>query len=234
MVPDDEYISKKLRIREIRSKLDEVSRDKNLAICFDLGWAGSMSTKEISKLASQIGRIHGANKKASRPAKVYFTSFEKTSMLYQECLRKHIGFEQFPIEMDSKPHHELFAKDDIVILSPDAQQPLEQVELGKVYVIGGIVDETRKKQLTLDQAEANQITARRLPIREHLELADQSKRGVCTILAANQVFEILLKQFETGCWTEALKVGVPPRKGFKIWRVSVLFFAKNDQNANLK
>ena len=87
--------------------------------------------------------------------------------------------------------------------------------MGKVYVIGGIVDETRKKQLTLDQARANQVTARRLPIREHLE-RDQSKKGACTILAANQVFEILLKEFETKNWKEALRVGVPPRKGFKI------------------
>ena len=219
LVPDDEYVSKKSRVLETKTRLDEACRTKNLAICLDLGWAGSMNGKEISKLASQLARVHGANKKSPKPAKVYFSSFAEESSLYAECVRKHIGFESYQIEMDHRPHHELFEKDEIVILSPDAEQPLEQVELGKVYVIGGIVDETRKHRLTLDQAATNQIAARRLPIREHLELEDQSKRGrrgVCTILAANQVFEILLKQFETGCWKEALKVGVPPRKGFKI------------------
>ena len=192
-----------------------IVRDKNLTICFDLGWAESMNAKEISKLASQLARVHGANKKSKIPAKIYFSNFSKTSLLYQECVRKHIGFESFPIELCAEPHYDLFDKSEIVILSPDAEKPLESTELGKVYVIGGIVDETRKKQLTLDQAEANQVAARRLPIREHLE-RDTSKKGACTILAANQVFEILLKEYETRDWVEALRVGVPPRKGFKL------------------
>ena len=175
-----------------------------------------MSDKEISKMASQLGRIHGANKKSSKPAKVYFSGFEKESRLYQECARKHIGFESYPIEMHSKAHHELFNREELVVLSPDAEVALESTELGVVYVIGGIVDETRKSQLTLDSARTNQIVARRLPIREHLE-RDQSKRAQQTeVLSANQVFDILLAHFESGDWARALKIGGPARKGFKI------------------
>ena len=96
---DENHISKKVRIETIKNKMENLSREKNLAIAFDLGWSESMNKKEISKLANQLARIHGANKKDENSAKIYFTNFKKTSDLYQECVRKHAGFEQFPIEL---------------------------------------------------------------------------------------------------------------------------------------
>lgn len=42
---------------------------------------------------------------------------------------------------------------DLVMLSPDATVTLERLEKGKVYVIGGIVDRTVVKGVTLGKAE---------------------------------------------------------------------------------
>ena len=96
---DENHVSKKVRIETIKNKMENLSREQNLAIAFDLGWSESMNKKEISKLANQLARIHGANKKDENSAKIYFTNFKKTSDLYKECVRKHAGFEQFPIEL---------------------------------------------------------------------------------------------------------------------------------------
>lgn len=213
---DENHISKKIRLEKIKLKMDNLSRDQNPAICFDLGWSKSMNRKEISKLASQLARIHGANKKDSNSAKIFFTNFDPQSELYQECIRKHEGFEQFPIELTSKSHLEIFPKNELVILSPDSENVLESVELGTVYVIGGIVDETRKNKLTYDEAKRQGVRSARLPIKENLERNPESRGSLCTILSSNQVFEILLAQYELKDWEAALKRAVPPRKGFVV------------------
>ena len=95
-----------------------------------------------------------------------------------------------------KSHIDMFPSDDLIILSPDSETILEKVELGKVYVIGGIVDETRKNKLTLEVAEKYKLKSVRLPIKEYLERNPESRGSGCTILSSNQVFEILLAQFK--------------------------------------
>ena len=47
--------------------------------------------------------------------------------------------------MTSKQSHELFPLEDIVYLTPDSSDVLRSVEADKVYVIGGLVDETVQK-----------------------------------------------------------------------------------------
>jgi hypothetical protein len=47
-------------------------------------------------------------------------------------------------EMTSKDVTELFSTDELVYLSPDASEDLDTVESGRVYILGGLVDETRR------------------------------------------------------------------------------------------
>ena len=47
--------------------------------------------------------------------------------------------------MTGKQVHELFPREDIVYLTPDSDQVLQSVQEDKVYVIGGLVDETVQK-----------------------------------------------------------------------------------------
>jgi tRNA (guanine9-N1)-methyltransferase len=48
-------------------------------------------------------------------------------------------------------------EEDLVMLSPDATETLEGLEKGKIYVIGGIVDRTVVKGVTLGKAEEVKI-----------------------------------------------------------------------------
>lgn len=45
----------------------------------------------------------------------------------------------------------------VVVLSPDAAEPLASVDRGRVYVIGGIVDRTHIKGLTLQYAVSSTV-----------------------------------------------------------------------------
>ncbi|XP_045878352.1 tRNA methyltransferase 10 homolog B isoform X3 [Meles meles] len=64
-------------------------------LCIDLSMTHHMSKKELSRLAGQIRRLYGSNKKASRPFWIYLTGFTTDSPLYEECLRMNDGFSSY-------------------------------------------------------------------------------------------------------------------------------------------
>ncbi|XP_027472697.1 tRNA methyltransferase 10 homolog B isoform X2 [Zalophus californianus] len=64
-------------------------------LCIDLSMTHHMSKKELSRLAGQIRRLYGSNKKANRPFWIYLTGFTTDSPLYEECLRMNDGFSSY-------------------------------------------------------------------------------------------------------------------------------------------
>ncbi len=80
----------------------------------------------------------------------------------------------------------------IVVLSPDATEPLDSLEPDKVYVIGGLVDRSIQKNVSLDYAREHSHQARRLPITEwlatRLEPDETPHSKWCALLAAGQAF----------------------------------------------
>ena len=98
------------------------------------------------------------------------------------------------------------------MMSPDAAEPLLSIEPASVYVIGGLCDYKRVTNATRDQAEAQGVVARRLPIAECMGDA-QGERVSCDILAVNHVAAILLEAANNGGDFEAaLRLHVPRRK----------------------
>ncbi|XP_012657753.1 tRNA methyltransferase 10 homolog B [Otolemur garnettii] len=64
-------------------------------ICIDLSMTHHMSKKELSRLAGQIRRLYGSNKKADKPFWICLTGFTTDSPLYEECLRMNDGFSSY-------------------------------------------------------------------------------------------------------------------------------------------
>ena len=70
-------------------------------------------------------------------------------------------------------------RQDLIYLSPDGQETLERLTPGKVYVIGGIVDRTVSKGLSLKQSRGSSpddfaSPAMRLPIDENIPRSFQA------------------------------------------------------------
>ena len=104
-------------------------------------------------------------------------------------------------------HHASLAQ-RIVYLSPDAPYVLTRIDPTKLYVIGGIVDRTRKKNLSLRKAQALGIPCARLPLREHIPITPNA-----AILTVDQAFQVLLRAAQPGAsWPAAVRTVVPPRK----------------------
>ncbi|KAF7241151.1 hypothetical protein EYD10_12243 [Varanus komodoensis] len=64
-------------------------------LCIDLSMTGHMTKKEIGRLAAQIRRLYGSNKKAQNPFWIYLTGFVKNSPIYDACLRMNDGFASY-------------------------------------------------------------------------------------------------------------------------------------------
>lgn len=206
------HVSKHERLSQIKEKLRS-ALEIGQRICIDLGMEKLMSPKECSRLAQQLGRLYGSNRSADQPFHIYFTSVNKTGHLFQECVRKNCGFENYLVDFVEQSVFEHFDKESLVYLSPDASEVLRTIDSKKIYVIGGLVDETRQKNVTVNQAKEFGVRCERLPIEEFCKKSDQGTYS--RVLSVNQVFDILLDVSATGDWGKAFATSLPKRFGFR-------------------
>lgn len=101
----------------------------------------------------------------------------------------------------------VFDRADIVYLSPDAEEALDEVLETNVYVVGGIVDRNLNKGLTREVAEAGRARAVRLPFDEYLPDVPRGDR-VLTVCAC---VGVLMGVRAGQGWREALEKSVPRR-----------------------
>ncbi|NWH40431.1 TM10B methyltransferase, partial [Chloropsis hardwickii] len=124
--------------------------------------------------------------------------------------------------MDTTPESylDLFPLEAIVYLTPDSENGKyctcfrKGRPRAKVYVLGGLVDESIHKQLTLRRARAQRLRTARLPIREYMVRAPNARNYHSETLAINQVFDVLSTYYETRSWPAALRAGVSSGKGY--------------------
>ncbi|XP_046761517.1 tRNA methyltransferase 10 homolog B isoform X2 [Gallus gallus] len=121
------------------------ARSAGPRLCVDLGVADRMTPKETSRLAAQIRRLYGANRRAERPFWLCLTELVPGSPIHRECLRMNDGFSGYLMETTQESYLDLFPLDAIVYLTPDSENVLEDVDPEKVYVLGGLVDESIHK-----------------------------------------------------------------------------------------
>ncbi|XP_034020640.1 tRNA methyltransferase 10 homolog B isoform X2 [Thalassophryne amazonica] len=207
------HFTKRVTKAMAKERLAE-AQSTGVQVCVDLGMADCMSDKEVSRLAGQLRRLYGSNRKATRPFHLILSDLRKDSRLYRECLRMNDGFMDYVMEVTDQSCLDLFPLQTLVYLSPDAEEVLETVNHDKVYVLGGLVDESIQEKLSLSRAGELGVASARLPIDEYMVKKNNSKNFHSKVLAVNQVFDILLTFCESGSWTRALQAGVPLGKGY--------------------
>lgn len=219
------YISNR-DVRQLkRERMKQVYENpaNSLKICIDCSFSEIMSRKEMSRLAQQVGRCHASNKSLSSPVHLTLCNLNKESHFYKELCRMNDGFEQYIINETEQSIQNYYKEstDNIAYMSPDSENVLECLDAKTTYVIGGLVDETVSKKVTIDKCKNLSINSYSLPIDKYMSrksLPDGEKNfrifNYSKILAINQVFDILANYYISEDWPSALDCGVPKRKGY--------------------
>ncbi|MEW5306903.1 MAG: hypothetical protein WDW38_005791 [Sanguina aurantia] len=176
-------------------------------------------------MAKQIENSVAHNKRAARPATIHVTSF--TGALRDYCLEKGAGV--WPMQRHEHSTLELFGDRQavfmvssikyhtvmlqVIVLSPDATEALEQLSGSEVYCIGGIVDRSVRRYMSFDYAASQGWGCRRLPILEFSEQLGMAQ-GVNTRPALNicNAAMALIDYNASGDWTAALSAAIPLRR----------------------
>ncbi|KAK9814235.1 hypothetical protein WJX72_002683 [[Myrmecia] bisecta] len=203
------------RLEKLKARRETASANKALKqqamatgqpIVLDLAFGEHMTDAEIKSLCQQIAYCYAANSRASRPFHLHLASLQGKML---DAMQQQLsGFQNWPVSRDSRTFSEIFSerKADLVYLTADSPTELAHIDSKKIYIIGGLVDRNRFKNLTIKRADQEGISTARLPISAHMKLASSP------VLTVNHVFEILLHFASCHDWEQSFMKIIPSRK----------------------
>ncbi|KAG8072211.1 hypothetical protein GUJ93_ZPchr0006g44933 [Zizania palustris] len=186
-------------------RLQRAAEGAGQKVVLDLEFGDLMRPNEIHSLTQQIMYCYAVNGRSATPAHLWLTGCNGEMATH---LQRIPGYDKWFIEKVAKPYLEAFEdrKDNLVYLTADAETVLDDLDMSKIYIIGGLVDRNRWKGITLKKAVDQGIQCAKLPIGNYLKMSSSQ------VLTVNQVFEIMLKFVETKDWKASFFHVIPQRK----------------------
>ena len=210
-----------------------VSMSQQLMICYSIN--ASLADQHIASSSSFLslneeeenreenGGICGENEKqfqkkvevqplTDKEKKLpFYLSFTSLQSALFTGMHKFGGFpHHWIIDQTSKHFTEHFSREfankKLVYLSADADEEVTELEVGTMYILGGLVDRNRHKNLCHHRALELNIPQRRLPIGQYLNLK------LAPVLTVNQCLEIMAQVYLGSSWRDAVEKVVPQRK----------------------
>ncbi|EMR08561.1 hypothetical protein PNEG_03041 [Pneumocystis murina B123] len=192
-------------------KLKKNQIPSEIKVIIDCGFDDKMIDKEIVSLSSQLTRCYSDNRKCAYPVELYVTSFggrlaERMKTVLKSQYMSWRGIQFFDESYDALCEKEGFSKEDFIYLTADSENTVHELNKNKIYIIGGLVDKNRYKNLCLDKAKSQGIYTAQLPIENHIKMASRK------VLTVNQVLEIMHQWIEIKDWEKAFLNVIPMRK----------------------
>jgi len=202
MTPEElEHKAQKGKLRkQAEIKRIELALKNGQRVAIDLGYVKHCTEKDMKGIVKQFAYMQRPNREHEKPFAFHVTS---CNLLWKEELKKHGGL-SWKMHFHEKPIFEMFPLETIVYLSPDAEQELSDIQPEKVYVIGGIVDRTVKKGLSLSRAKEHKVEVRRLPLSK-IRLLGKNVLNIDTMV------QVLLHFQTNKDWVQVLRDYLPPR-----------------------
>jgi tRNA (guanine9-N1)-methyltransferase len=149
------HLQQKKRVKiDGNEKLKE-SLKTGLKLCVDLSFDEIHSERERRSLCKQLQVGYGHLRKSKALVHLHLTSLVDSSLLH--VMMKQMGLNSWIVSKSKESVINTFPKESIVFLSPDAKEALTDIDESKVYIIGGIVDRTVKKSMTLTYAKVRSV-----------------------------------------------------------------------------
>uniref|UniRef100_A0A6V7QX13 tRNA (guanine(9)-N(1))-methyltransferase n=1 Tax=Ananas comosus var. bracteatus TaxID=296719 RepID=A0A6V7QX13_ANACO len=200
-----ERMEKRSEERAMRIERLRGAAEVGQKLVIDLDFADLMTSNEVHSLVQQIIYCYAVNGRCASPSHLWLTGCQGEM---DNQLQRIPGYDKWIIEKEKKSYIEAFQdrKEDLVYLTADAETVLDDLDLKKIYIIGGLVDRNRWKGITMKKANDQGIQSAKLPIANYWKMSSSQ------VLTVNQVFEILLKFWETRDWKTAFFQVIPQRK----------------------
>ncbi|MCI4377542.1 hypothetical protein PGIGA_G00204770 [Pangasianodon gigas] len=189
-----------------RKRVRKEPEPSPLRLVIDCSFDNLMMLKDVKKLHKQIQRCYAENRRAAHPVQFYITSHG--GQLKQNMDEINKGWVNWKdVHIKSEHFHEVLSKEDLVYLTSDSPNILQELDEAKAYVIGGLVDHNHHKGISFKRATELGIAHAQLPLGSFVKMNSRK------VLAVNHVFEIMLAYLEKRDWQEAFFTVLPQRKG---------------------
>lgn len=192
-------IPRKMRLRDYKD-----IEYCNQKVVIDLDFFYLMDEGDVRMVIKQVNRCYAMNRKAKHPVKLYASSF--AGPIKEMFTQLQPGSIHWDFSFEEKHYMDVFPKEQIVYLTSDSDNVLEEFDENKVYIIGGLVDHNNHKEICLRKANERGISHCQLPIGKYVNMATRK------VLTINHVFEIISKFLETKDWKESFFSVLPKRK----------------------
>uniref|UniRef100_A0A069DYI4 tRNA (guanine(9)-N(1))-methyltransferase n=1 Tax=Panstrongylus megistus TaxID=65343 RepID=A0A069DYI4_9HEMI len=190
---------KQLKNREM------LANKSKLRIVLDFSFDHLMTNKDMNKCVNQMSRCYSVNRRAERPLYLHVTNFCGKS---KEIMQKHVGYHNWDVHFWMENYLDIFKKEELIYLTSDSDNVIENLDESYVYIIGALVDHNYHKGICLKKAEEQGIKHGRLPISEFLEMKSRK------VLTVDHVYTILVNVASNGMsWKQAFLKVIPQRKG---------------------
>ena len=113
---------------------------------------------------------YAVNGRSANPAHLWLTGCSGEMATH---LQRIPGYDKWIIEKAARPYIEAFEdrKENLVYLTADAETVLDDPDVSKIYIIGGLVDRNRWKGITLKKSAEQGIQSAKLPIGNYLKMS---------------------------------------------------------------
>lgn len=189
------------RSRTFKKEMTEKLKDCP-PIIIDCSFEAVSEPKEITSLVNQLTQILGSNKYLEQPLNLIVTGVGPKTM---DHIKDRDG-DKWLMDIRQEDYLSIYPKEQLVYLSGDAEEEVETIEEGKIYIIGGLVDHNRLKNITLEKAKKQGIKLQRFKIEGNVKLNSRS------ILSVNQCFDIVHRLYNGRSMRDSLLESIPKRK----------------------
>lgn len=166
---------------------------------------------------------YSINKKLENPFYLCYTSVNKR---LKDRLENTRGSMNWKILKSEEHFSKIFKKDKIIYLTADATEEIDKLEIGYCYVIGGIVDRNRYKNLCSEEAKKYGVKTAKFPLKKFVQLK------ASPVLTVNQCFEIITNYSKLRDWKKVFEIVIPRRKIKLNLEYSTTFFLNNFLSCN--
>lgn len=201
-----------LAVESQKKGLPQKQIDTGINVLIDCEFDDLMSDKEVVSLSNQITRCYSAMRHSGYRVGLTVSPVNKRlKERFDGALSDYKNWKNVTFH-DDKTFDDFVKeqpgqKDAVVYLTADTEEELTELEEGKTYVIGGIVDKNRHKNLCINKAKEHGVKFARLPIGKYIQMNCRH------VLATSHVFELMCLWFEKNKdWEAAFNAVLPPRK----------------------